>query len=89
MSCGIGLRHSSDLALLGPWWRAVATAPIRPLAWEFPHAVAVALENTKRQKDKKKKKKKKPQKQNKNKNKNPVFTEDEAESNPYKEKKWD
>ena len=33
--------------------RLAATAPIRPLAWEPPYAVGVALE--KRQKDKKKK----------------------------------
>ena len=38
------------------WRRPVATAPIQPLPWEPPYAVAVAL---KRQKEKKKKKKKK------------------------------
>ena len=33
----------------------MATAPIRPLAWEPLHAAGVALEKTKRLKDKKKK----------------------------------
>ena len=51
MSCGIGCRHGSDPALL------VATAPIRPLAWEPPYAAGAALEKAKRQKKKKKKKK--------------------------------
>ena len=47
VSCGVGSRHGWDLALL--WHRQVATAPIRPLAWEPPCAVGAAL---KRQKDK-------------------------------------
>ena len=51
MSCGLGHRCGSDLAL------PVATAPIRPLAWEPPYATGAAPEKTKRQKDKKKKKK--------------------------------
>jgi len=42
-----------DLALLSLWCRPTAVAPIRPLAWEPPYAVGVAL---KRQKTKKKKK---------------------------------
>ena len=54
MSCGVGRRHGSDLALLWLWRRLVATSPIQPLAWEPPHAVGVAL---KRQKTKGKKKK--------------------------------
>ena len=37
-----------DLALL--ILRLVATTPIRPLAWEPPHAVGAALEKAKRQK---------------------------------------
>ena len=49
MSCGVGHRRGSDLALLGLWCRLEATAPIRPLAWEPPYAMDVAL---KRQKDK-------------------------------------
>ena len=56
MSCGVGQRRSSDLALLWLWCRSAATALIRSLAWEFPYATGVAL---KRQKKKKKKKKEK------------------------------
>ena len=39
MNCGVGHRCGSDLALLWLWCRPVATAPIRPLAWELhmPH----------------------------------------------------
>ena len=51
MSCGVGLRYSSDLALLCLWRRLTATAQVGPLAWEPPHAMGVAL----RQKDKNKK----------------------------------
>ena len=42
MSCGVGRRHGSDPTLLWLWCRLVAVAPIRPLAWEFPHALGVA-----------------------------------------------
>ena len=45
--------------LLWLWCRSAATALIRPLAWELPYAVGVAL---KKQKTKKKKKKKKEKK---------------------------
>ena len=75
MSCGVGPRHCSDLALLGLWRRSAVTAPIRPLAWEFPYAKSAGLKRqtktkkqtkqknkqTKKNKKKKKKKKKKPQ----------------------------
>ena len=54
MSCGVGHRCGWDPALLWLWHTLVATAPIRPLAWEFPYAMGAAL---KRQKDKKRKKK--------------------------------
>ena len=40
--------------------RPVATAPIRPLAWEPPYATGAALEKAKDKKTKKRKKKKKP-----------------------------
>ena len=43
----------SGLALLWLWHKPAATALIRPLTWELPYAVGVAL---KRQKKKKKKK---------------------------------
>ena len=55
VSCGVGRRRGSDPALLWLWCRPVATAPIRPLAWEPPYAAGKRLE--KRQKDKKKRKK--------------------------------
>ena len=50
MTCGVGQRHGSDLALLWLWHRAAATAPIGPLAWEPPHATGVALEIQKEKK---------------------------------------
>jgi len=53
MSCGVGLRHSSDPALLWLWCRPVATAPITPLAWEPPYDLGAAQEMAKRQKKKK------------------------------------
>ena len=37
----------SDPALLWPWCRPAATASIRPLAWQPPCAVGVALKKTK------------------------------------------
>ena len=56
MSCGVGCRCGSDPELLWLWCRPVATAPIRPLAWEPPYAVGVALEKAKSQKKTKQKK---------------------------------
>ena len=54
MSCGVGRRHSSDLALLWLWCMLTAIALIRPLIWEPPYAEGVALEKkTKDQKQKK------------------------------------
>ena len=47
----LGRRCGSDLALLWLWHRLVATAPIKPLAWEPPYATGAALKKTK---DKKK-----------------------------------
>ena len=49
MMCGVGCRHGSDPALLWLWCRLVATAPVRPLAWEPPYAAEAALEMAKRQ----------------------------------------
>ena len=43
MSCDVGHRFGSDLALLWLWRRLAATAPIRPLAWEAPHAANASL----------------------------------------------
>ena len=53
MSCGVGCRRGLDPVLLWLWCRLVATAPIRPLAQEPPHAAGAALEMAKRQKKKK------------------------------------
>ena len=50
MSCGVGHRQGSDLALLWLWLWLVVTAPIGPLAWEPPGALGATLEKTKRQK---------------------------------------
>ena len=45
VSCGVGCRRDSDLALLWLWlWlRLAVVAPIRPLAWEPSYAVDAAL----------------------------------------------
>ena len=50
MSCGIVRRHGSDLVLLWLWRRLVATALIRPLAWEPPYALGTALKKKKKKK---------------------------------------
>ena len=52
MSYGVGHRLSSDPTLLWLWSRPVATALIRPLAWEPPYAMEAAQEKAKRQKKK-------------------------------------
>ena len=57
MSCGVGCRRGLDPELLRLWYRPVATAPIRPLAWEPTYAAGAAQEIAKRPKEKKKKKK--------------------------------
>ena len=44
-----------DPELLGLWCRLAATAPIQPLAWEFPYAEGEAL---KRQTDRKREREK-------------------------------
>ena len=43
MSCGVGQRYGSGLALLWLWCRPAAVALIRLLAWELPYAAGVAL----------------------------------------------
>ena len=48
VSCGVGRRLGSDLALLWLWRRPEATAPVRPLAWEPPHAAGAALKTQKK-----------------------------------------
>ena len=52
VSCGVDCRRGSDPALLWLWRRLVATALIRPLAWELPYATGAALEKAKRQETK-------------------------------------
>ena len=49
MSCGVGCRPGSDPALLWLWRRPTATALIRPLAWELPHAVSAALKRERKE----------------------------------------
>ena len=69
VSCGVGHRGGSDQALLWLWRRPVATALIRPLAWEPPYAAGAAQEiatTTITTKDKKTKKKQKKQKKQTN-----------------------
>ena len=52
MTCGVGRRHGLDPELPWLWCRPVATAPVRPLAWEPPYALGAALEKAKRPKKK-------------------------------------
>ena len=52
MSCGVGHRRSLDHMLLWLWYRPMAAAPIRPVAWGPPYAAGVALQKTKRKKKK-------------------------------------
>ena len=56
MSCGVRRRRSSDPVLLWLWRRPAATALIRPLAWEPPHAAGAAQEMAKKTKKQNKKK---------------------------------
>ena len=51
MSCGVGRRHGSDLALLWLWCGPAARAPIQPLAWELPYAPRAAQERGKNTKN--------------------------------------
>ena len=50
LSCGVGCRLGSDLALPWLWCRLAATALIRPLAWEPPCAKDMALKEQKKKK---------------------------------------
>ena len=54
MTCGAGRRRGSDPALLWPWLRLVATAPIGPIDWELLHAAGAAPKREERQKNKQK-----------------------------------
>ena len=57
MSCGVGCRLSYDHELLWLWRRQVATATIRPLAWEPPYAAGSCPRKGKKTKKTKQKKK--------------------------------
>ena len=48
MSCGVGLRCSLDPVLLWLWYRLVAAALLRPLAWESPYDIGAALKRKKK-----------------------------------------
>ena len=50
VSCGVGSRRGLDSELLWLWRRPAATAPIRPLAWEPPHASEGGPKKTKKKK---------------------------------------
>jgi len=50
VSCGVGHRRGSDLALLWLWRRLAAVAPIGPLSWEHPYAARADLEEAKKTK---------------------------------------
>ena len=50
MSCAVGYTCGSDPELLWLRRRLLATAPIRPLAWEPTYAAGAAQEIAKRQK---------------------------------------
>ena len=58
MSCGIGRRLGSHLALLWLWCRPAAETPIQPLAWEFPYTVGMAKKGRKEGRKEGRKKKK-------------------------------
>ena len=51
MSCGVGRGQGLDPELLWLWYGPAATALIRPLAWEPPYAVGVALKSQERKKN--------------------------------------
>ena len=50
LSCSVGHRQSSDLALLWLWHRPAAATSIPPLTWELPYAVTTALKKKKKKK---------------------------------------
>ena len=56
MSSSVVRRHGSDPLWLWLWLWWAAAAPIRPLAWEPPHASGAAPEKAKGQKKKTNKK---------------------------------
>ena len=72
MSCGVDPRRGSDPMLLWLWRSLGATALIRPLAWEPPYTMGMALkgQKTKEKKGKERKgKEKRKEKERKEKRK--------------------
>ena len=47
VSCSVGHRCGLDAMWLWLWCRLAAIAPIRPLVWEPPYAIDVALKSKK------------------------------------------
>ena len=58
VSYGVGHRCGSNSALLWPWCRPAAAAPIQPLLWKLPCATGVALKSKNKNKTQKQKTKK-------------------------------
>ena len=56
MSCGVGLRCSSDLAMLWLWCRLATAAPIPSLAWELPLCPKAVKRKERRGREKRKEK---------------------------------
>ena len=54
VSCGVGRRGGSDLALLWLWRRLAGVDQVRPLGWEPPYATDAALKSKKTKKRKEK-----------------------------------
>ena len=54
MSHGVGHRHGLDPKLLWLWRRPVTAAPTRPLPWESPDAMSVALQKKQNKKKERK-----------------------------------
>ena len=50
VSCGVGRRCCSDMALLWLWQWPAAAAPIQPLAWELPYSKDAALKKKRNKK---------------------------------------
>ena len=48
MSCGVGCRRGSDLALLWLWHRSTTAALIGPLVLELPYAASAVLKKKKK-----------------------------------------
>ena len=80
MSCVVGHRRGSDPTLLWLWCRSVATAPIRPLAWQPPYVTGSSPRKDKRKegreegRTRKEKKRKEKKRKERKKKKNPTVS---------------